>query len=52
MDQDGNVLSRKLLYTELTRAKKLAILVGPAKAIELVVNRVIDRQGYPPWLIV
>jgi exodeoxyribonuclease V alpha subunit len=40
------LLSRNLLYTGLTRAKQLAILVGPTKAIGLAVNRVMDRQRY------
>ena len=40
------LLSRNLLYTGLTRAEKLAILVGPTKAIGLAVNRVMDRQRY------
>lgn len=40
------LLSRNLLYTGLTRAKKLAILVGPTKALGLAVNRVMDRQRY------
>ena len=40
------LLSRNLLYTGLTRAKQLAILVGPTKAIGLSVRRVIDRQRY------
>jgi exodeoxyribonuclease V alpha subunit len=40
------LLSRNLLYTGLTRAKHLAILVGPTKAIGLAVKRVLDRQRY------
>jgi exodeoxyribonuclease V alpha subunit len=40
------LLSRNLLYTGLTRAKQLAILVGPTKAIGLAVKRVTDRQRY------
>ena len=40
------LLSRNLLYTGLTRAKQLAILVGPTKAIGLSVRRVMDRQRY------
>jgi exodeoxyribonuclease V alpha subunit len=34
------------VYTGLTRAKQLAILVGPTKAIGLAVKRVMDRQRY------
>lgn len=40
------MLSRNLLYTGLTRAKKLAILVGPKKAIGLAVRQVKDRERY------
>ncbi len=40
------LLSRNLLYTGLTRAKQLAILVGPTKAIGLGIKRVTDRQRY------
>jgi exodeoxyribonuclease V alpha subunit len=40
------LLSRNLLYTGLTRAKRLAILVGPTKAIGLAINRVMDRERY------
>jgi exodeoxyribonuclease V alpha subunit len=40
------LLSRNLLYTGLTRAKQLAILVGPPRAIGLAIKRVTDRQRY------
>ncbi len=40
------LLSRNLLYTGLTRAKQLAILVGPTKAIGFAFKRVMDRQSY------
>jgi exodeoxyribonuclease V alpha subunit len=40
------MLSRNLLYTGLTRAKKLAILVGPPKAIGLAVRQVKDTERY------
>jgi exodeoxyribonuclease V alpha subunit len=40
------LLSRNLLYTGLTRAKQLAILVGPTKAIGLSIKRIMDRQRY------
>ncbi|MBV8884129.1 MAG: ATP-binding domain-containing protein [Chroococcidiopsidaceae cyanobacterium CP_BM_RX_35] len=40
------MLSRNLLYTGLTRAKQLAILVGPKKAIGLAVRQVKDQQRY------
>lgn len=40
------MLSRNLLYTGLTRAKRLAIVVGPQKAIALAVRQVKDRERY------
>ena len=40
------MLSRNLLYTGLTRAKKLAILVGPKKAIGLAVRQVKAQERY------
>jgi exodeoxyribonuclease V alpha subunit len=40
------LLSRNLLYTGLTRAKQLAILIGPTKAIGVATKRVMDRQRY------
>jgi ATP-dependent exoDNAse (exonuclease V) alpha subunit len=40
------LLSRNLVYTGLTRAKKLAILVGPTKAIGMSVKRVTDQKRY------
>ncbi|NJO50058.1 MAG: ATP-dependent RecD-like DNA helicase [Leptolyngbyaceae cyanobacterium RM2_2_4] len=40
------MLSRNLIYTGLTRAKKLAILVGPQKAIALAVRQVKDQQRH------
>ncbi len=40
------LLSRNLLYTGLTRAKQLAILVGPTKAIGVALNRIMDRRRY------
>jgi exodeoxyribonuclease V alpha subunit len=40
------LLSRNLLYTGLTRAKQLAILIGPAKAIGVATKRAVDRQRY------
>jgi len=48
--QHSVLLSRNLLYTGLTRAKQLAILVGSTKAIGLAVKRTMDRQRYtaPP----
>lgn len=40
------MLSRNLLYTGLTRARKLAVLVGPQKAIAVAVRQVKDHQRY------
>ncbi|ABW31600.1 SF1B family DNA helicase RecD2 [Acaryochloris marina] len=40
------MLSRNLLYTGLTRAKKLAMLVGPKNAISMAVRQIKDRQRY------
>jgi exodeoxyribonuclease V alpha subunit len=40
------MLSRNLFYTGLTRAKKLAIIVGSSKAIALSVNQVKQQQRY------
>lgn len=40
------MLSRNLLYTGLTRAKHLAILVGSRKALDLAVGQVRDQQRY------
>jgi exodeoxyribonuclease V alpha subunit len=40
------LLSRNLLYTGLTRAKQLAILVRPPKSIGFAVKRMLDRQRY------
>lgn len=44
--QSYMMLSRNLLYTGLTRAKKLAIIVGSKKAIGLAVRQVKDKQRY------
>jgi len=40
------MLSRNLIYTGLTRAKQLAIVVGTQKAIALAVRQVKDQQRY------
>ncbi len=40
------MLNRNLLYTGLTRAKQLAILVGTKKAIGLAVRQVKDQRRY------
>jgi exodeoxyribonuclease V alpha subunit len=40
------MLSRNLIYTGLTRAKKLAIVLGPQKAIGLAVRQIKDQDRY------
>jgi hypothetical protein len=49
------MLSRNLLYTGLTRAKQLAIIVGPTKAIGLAVRQakegIESRQYQIIWLV-
>jgi exodeoxyribonuclease V alpha subunit len=40
------MLSRNLLYTALTRAKKLTLLVGQKKAVAIAINQVRDRERY------
>jgi exodeoxyribonuclease V alpha subunit len=40
------LLSRNLIYTGLTRARQLAIVVGPQKAIAVAVNQVRDQARY------
>lgn len=40
------MLSRNLLYTGLTRAKQLVILVGQKKALGIAVQRIQDQQRY------
>jgi exodeoxyribonuclease V alpha subunit len=40
------MLSRNLIYTGLTRAKKLAIVIGSQKAIALAVRQVDQQQRY------
>ncbi|MEA5512259.1 ATP-binding domain-containing protein [Crocosphaera sp. UHCC 0190] len=40
------MLSRNLIYTGLTRAKQLAIIVGSSKAICVAVNQWNQKQRY------
>jgi len=40
------LLSRNLVYTGLTRARRLAVLIGPTKAIGLAIKRVMDQHRY------
>ncbi len=40
------LLSRNLLYTGLTRAKKLALIIGPQKAISYTVRQQKEQERY------
>jgi exodeoxyribonuclease V alpha subunit len=40
------MLSRNLIYTGVTRARKLVIVVGGQRALELAVNQVKDQERY------
>jgi exodeoxyribonuclease V alpha subunit len=40
------MLSRNLLYTAVTRARQLVVLVGSQKAIDLAVRQVKDQERY------
>ena len=40
------LLQRNLLYTALTRARELAILVGSKKAIGMAVNKNVVERRY------
>lgn len=40
------MLNRNLVYTGLTRAKSLAILVGPKKAIAIAIRQINETQRY------
>ena len=40
------LLSRNLVYTGLTRAKQMAILLGQTKALRMAIHRVTDRQRF------
>jgi len=40
------MLSRNLIYTGVTRARKLVIVVGAQKAISLAVKQVKDQERY------
>lgn len=40
------MLSRNLLYTGLTRAKQLAVIVGQPKSIGASVKQVLSQQRY------
>ena len=42
--QFGNFVSRRLLYTALTRARRYAFLVGSRDCIEAAIGRTADQQ--------
>ncbi|WP_287129171.1 ATP-dependent RecD-like DNA helicase [Candidatus Cyanaurora vandensis] len=44
--QHSILLTRNLIYTGLTRAKQLAILVGPSKAIGFAIQQTKDQQRF------
>ena len=44
--QHFSMLYRNLIYTALTRAKKMAIFVGTRKALSLAVNNVDNKTIY------
>ncbi len=48
MTQHYVMLQRNLLYTAITRGKKLVVLVGTAKAIAMAVknNKTTKRNSY------
>ena len=49
--QHYRMLQRNLLYTAVTRAKKLVILIGTRKAIQIAVqnNKVTERHTALDW---
>ena len=46
MTQHYAMLQRTLLYTEVTRGKKLVVLVGQKKAIAIAVRNVSGRRRW------
>jgi exodeoxyribonuclease V alpha subunit len=40
------MLARKLIYTAVTRGKRLVVIVGPAKAIAIAVGRQSDDRRW------
>ncbi|MGY8694447.1 MAG: ATP-binding domain-containing protein, partial [Verrucomicrobiia bacterium] len=44
LGQHYNMLFRNLIYTGLTRAKKLAIFVGTRKAFSMAIRQVDNRK--------
>src|SRR5262249_23582547 len=46
MTQHYVMLQRNLLYTGVTRGKKLAILVGQKKAVAIAVRNISGRGGW------
>ncbi|MBA2287567.1 MAG: heavy metal transporter [Ktedonobacteraceae bacterium] len=43
------LLSRNLVYTGLTRAKRQAVIIGSPKAIRIAISRTQERERYT-WL--
>jgi hypothetical protein len=46
MTQHFTMLQRNLLYTGVTRVKKLVVLVGQAKAVAIAVKNVSGRRRW------
>ena len=54
MTQHYNMLQRNLIYTGITRGKKLVVLVGQPKAVAITVKNVSGRQRWSKldeWLL-
>jgi exodeoxyribonuclease V alpha subunit len=52
--QHYTMLQRNLLYTGVTRGKRLVVLLGQAKAIAMAVRKASDRQRWSKlreWLL-
>jgi exodeoxyribonuclease V alpha subunit len=53
LTQHHAMLQRNLLYTAVTRGKRLVVLVGQRKAVTLAVRNVLGRRRWPKlneWL--
>jgi exodeoxyribonuclease V alpha subunit len=46
MTQHYNMLQRNLLYTSVTRGKRLVVLVGQKKAVAIAVKNVSERRRW------
>jgi exodeoxyribonuclease V alpha subunit len=54
MTQHHNMLQRNLLYTGVTRGKRLVVLVGQKKAVAIAVRSVSGRRRWSKlreWLL-